>query len=92
VAVIRRCAAFGNAQTQSAGSLADSGWFFLRFEPQTSCLKLLSALADGQMLVFQHPVTFRESGSNINRKVVYALKSSRPCNAAHINFIGSITD
>jgi hypothetical protein len=25
------------------------------FEPQASCLKLISALADGLMLVFQHP-------------------------------------
>ena len=30
--------------------------FFLSFEPQASCLKLISALADGLMLVFKHPV------------------------------------
>jgi hypothetical protein len=30
--------------------------FFLSFKPQASCLKLISALADGLMLVFQHPV------------------------------------
>jgi hypothetical protein len=29
---------------------------FLSFEPQASCLKLISALADGLMLVLQHPV------------------------------------
>jgi len=33
----------------------------LSFEPQASCLKLKSALADGLMLVFQHPV--RSNGS-----------------------------
>jgi hypothetical protein len=30
--------------------------FVLSLEPQASCLKLISALADGRMLVFQHPV------------------------------------
>jgi hypothetical protein len=30
---------------------------FLSFEPQASCLKLISALADGLMLVSQHPCT-----------------------------------
>jgi len=56
-AVIRRCAAFANAHMESAGSrkleagsLADGGWFFLSFEPQAFCPKLLSALADGLML------------------------------------------
>jgi hypothetical protein len=29
---------------------------FLSFEPQVSCLKLKSALADGLMLGFKHPV------------------------------------
>jgi hypothetical protein len=28
---------------------------FFSFEPQASCLKLTSALADGLMLVFEHP-------------------------------------
>jgi hypothetical protein len=36
-----------------AGSLADGAWFF---EPQASCLKLISALADGLMLVSKQPV------------------------------------
>jgi hypothetical protein len=34
-----------------AGSLANGGWFFF-VEPQASCLKLISALADGLVLVF----------------------------------------
>ena len=58
--VIRRCAAFVNAHMQSAGSwrieagsLADGAFF--SFEPQASCLKLISALADSLTLVFQHP-------------------------------------
>jgi hypothetical protein len=28
---------------------------FFSFKPQASCLKLISALADGLMLVFKHP-------------------------------------
>jgi hypothetical protein len=36
-----------------AGSIADGGWFF---KLRASCLKLISTLADGLMLVFQHPV------------------------------------
>jgi hypothetical protein len=46
---------------QSAGSwkleagLAGSG-FVLSLEPQASGLKRISALADGLMLVFEHPV------------------------------------
>jgi hypothetical protein len=35
-----------------AGRLFDGAWFFFNFEPQASCLKLLSASADGLMLVF----------------------------------------
>jgi hypothetical protein len=58
-AVIRRCAAFVNAHMQPAGSSKLEAWLmvpaFFSFEPQASCLKLISALADGLMLVFQHP-------------------------------------
>jgi len=42
---------------ESAGSWKLEAWLtvadFFSFEPQASCLKLLSALADGLMLVFQ---------------------------------------
>jgi len=34
---------------------------FLSFEPQASCLKLISALADGLMLVFKQPFYATES-------------------------------
>jgi hypothetical protein len=42
----------GSSKLEAWLTVAD---FFLSFEPQASCLKLLSALADGLMLVFQHP-------------------------------------
>jgi len=35
--------------------------FVLSLEPQASCLKLKLVLADGLMLVFQHPVTSRNN-------------------------------
>jgi hypothetical protein len=57
--VIRRCAVFENAHMQSAGSWKLEAWLtapdFFSFEPQASCLKLIFALADGLMLVLQHP-------------------------------------
>jgi hypothetical protein len=42
----------GGAKLEAWLTVAD----FLSFEPQASCLKLISALADGLMLVLQHPV------------------------------------
>jgi hypothetical protein len=42
----------GGAKLEAWLTVAD----FLSFEPQASCLKLISALADGLMLVFQQPV------------------------------------
>jgi hypothetical protein len=46
---------------QSAGSSKLEAWltgseFVLSLKPQASGLKRISALADGLMLVFQHPV------------------------------------
>jgi hypothetical protein len=40
-----------------AGSSKLEAWLAVAdfFEPQASCLKRISALADGLMLVFQHP-------------------------------------
>jgi hypothetical protein len=43
----------GGSKLEAWLTVAD---FFLSFEPQASCLKLISALADDLMLVFQHPV------------------------------------
>jgi hypothetical protein len=43
----------GGSKLEAWLTVAD---FFLSFEPQASCLKLISALANGLMLVFQHPV------------------------------------
>jgi hypothetical protein len=43
----------GGSKLEAWLTVAD---FFLSFEPQASCLKLISALADGLMLVFQQPV------------------------------------
>jgi hypothetical protein len=41
-----------------AGGSKPEAWLtvagFFSFEPQASCLKLISALADSLMLVFQH--------------------------------------
>jgi hypothetical protein len=61
--VIRRCAAILKMLTCNrleAGGQKLEAWLtvadFLSFEPQASCLKLISALADGLMLVFQRPV------------------------------------
>jgi hypothetical protein len=39
-----------------AGSLADRVWIVLSLELQASCLKRISTLADGLMLVFKHPI------------------------------------
>jgi hypothetical protein len=39
----------GGSKLEAWLTVAD---FFLSFEPQASCLKLMSALADGLMLVF----------------------------------------
>ena len=43
----------GGSKLEAWLTVAD---FFLSFEPQASCLKLIFALADGLMLVLQHPV------------------------------------
>jgi hypothetical protein len=40
---------------------------FLSFEPQASCLKLVSALADGLMLVFQHAVREKDGPADWTR-------------------------
>jgi hypothetical protein len=42
----------GGSKLEAWLTVAD---FFLSFDPQASCLKLISVLADGLMLVFQHP-------------------------------------
>jgi hypothetical protein len=42
----------GGSKLEAWLTMAD----FLSFEPQASCLKLKSALADGLMLGFKHPV------------------------------------
>jgi hypothetical protein len=45
-------------------------------EPQASCLKLISALADGLMLVSQHPVKVRLAPRD-SRALTLAFQESR---------------
>jgi hypothetical protein len=41
---------------EAGGSKLEAKLTVADFEPQASCLKLIPALADGLMLVLQHPV------------------------------------
>jgi hypothetical protein len=64
-----------------AGSSKLEAWLtgseiVLSLEPQASCLKRLSALADGLMLVFQHPVKMQTSAAVQKQRPIGPLNQS----------------